>query len=293
MMKQWLYTNAVALLGAMLLLIGCGSGPSVQIGDGPQGMLQIKGSDTMVNLVQAWAEAFMEAYPGVLVSVTGGGSGTGIASLFNGTADIASCSRTMSAKERTQAQTHGWTPQEDIVALDGLAVVVHPENPINTLTLTQLADIFTGRITNWHEIGGSDRKIVLLSREVNSGTHVYFKKHVLSEAGDRSEFAPTALLLPSSQSIADEVSNNIAGIGYYGMGYTSSRQKVIAVAQRAGQPGTWPTDEAVRAATYPISRPMFFFTRDTENDLVTLFKQFVLSPEGQAIVPEQDFVAVR
>src|SRR3989338_11114535 len=141
--------------------------------------IQVKGSDTMVNLGQAWAEKYMENNPADLVAVTGGGSGTGISSLISGTCDIAMSSRDIKGKEITFAQQKAIEPKEFKAALDGLAVVVNPNNPVGKLTLTQLADIFTGKIKNWKELGGASGKIVLLSREVNSGTHVYFKEHVL------------------------------------------------------------------------------------------------------------------
>src|SRR3989338_1849696 len=141
-----------------------------------QGTLQIKGSDTMVNLIQAWAEAFMAAHPQTVVAVTGGGSGTGIAALISGTCELAAVSRQMTQKELAQATARQAHPQEYVVALDGIAVVVHPENPVKRLTVSQLAGIFSGTIQHWSQVGGRDARIVLLSREVNSGTHVYFKE---------------------------------------------------------------------------------------------------------------------
>ena len=195
--------------------------------------IQIKGSDTMVNLGQAWAEKYMEKNPGDFVAVTGGGSGTGLSSLISGTCDIAMSSRNIKDKEIVLAQQKGINPFEIKVALDGLAVVVNPANPVNKLTLDQLAGIFTGSVTDWKEVGGKDEKIVILSREVNSGTHVYFKEHVLRKgnANGKEEFAPGALLLSSSQAIADEVVGNSAAIGYYGMGYISNKQKAVSVAK--------------------------------------------------------------
>lgn len=248
----------------------------------------------MVNLVQAWAEGFMERAPGVMVSITGGGSGTGIASLLNGTTDIASCSRAMSDTERAQAKAQGWMPTELTVALDGLAVVVHPSNPVSQLTLQQLADIFTGSITNWREVGGADAPIIVLSREVNSGTHVYFKEHVLRHGNSQGteEYARSALLLPSSQAIADEVTHNTQAIGYYGMGYLSPQHKAIAVGKDAHGPFVSPAIDAVRSGAYPISRPLMFYARDAQGDLVKSFLDFALSPDGQHIVSQQDFVPV-
>ena len=178
-------------------------------------MIQVKGSDTMVNLGQAWAEKYMEENSAEFIAVTGGGSGTGFSSLISGTCDIAMASRNIKEKEIELAEQRGIHPNEINVAMDGLAVVVNPGNPVSNLTIDQLADIFTGRVTNWKEVGGKDEKIVVLSREVNSGTHVYFKEHVLRKENpaSREEYVPSALLLPSSQAIADEVAGNPVAIG--------------------------------------------------------------------------------
>ena len=257
--------------------------------------LQIKGSDTMVNLGQAWAESFNKKNPGVNVAVTGGGSGTGIAALISGTADIAECSRIMKEKEIQQAEKNGITPVEFKVALDGLAVVVNPNNPVSQLTIAQLRDIFTGKITNWKEVGGKDLEIVILSREVNSGTHVYFKEHVLRGGNEKGpeEFAPSALLMPSSQAIADEVAQNPNAIGYYGMGYISPKQKAIAVSKGDGQSYIEPTMENVKSGKYPISRPLLMYTKGNPQGAVKQFIDYVLSDEGQEIVKTIDFVPIK
>lgn len=256
--------------------------------------IQVKGSDTMVNLGQAWAEKYMEKNTGNFVAVTGGGSGTGLSSLISGTCDIAMSSRNIKEKEIVLAKQKGINPNEIKVALDGLAVVVNPNNPISKLTLTQLADIFTGRISSWKEIGGKNEKIVILSREVNSGTHVYFKEHVLrkNDPNSKKEFAPTALMLSSSQAIADEVAGNSAAIGYYGMGYISAKQKPIAVAKDEKSEYEAPTIENVVNGKYPISRPLFIYTNGSPQGLVKKFIDFVLSKEGQDIVLATDFVPV-
>jgi phosphate transport system substrate-binding protein len=256
--------------------------------------IQIKGSDTMVNLGQAWAEKYMEKGFGDFVAVTGGGSGTGIASLISGTCDIAASSRNIKEKEIALAKQKGIEPFEIKVALDGLAAVVNPKNPVDTLTLDQLAGIFTGKITNWKEVGGVDAKIVILSREVNSGTHVYFKEHVLRKGDPHStaEFSPAALMLSSSQAIADEVAQNPEAIGYYGMGYISPKQKPVAVAKEATSNGVNPTIENVVNGSYPISRPLFLYTNGQPQGPVKKFIDFVLSKEGQEIVFKTDFVPI-
>jgi phosphate transport system substrate-binding protein len=256
--------------------------------------IQIKGSDTMVNLGQAWAEKYMENNKSDFVAVTGGGSGTGLSSLISGSCDIAMSSRNIKEKEIAIAKQKGINPNEIKVALDGLAVVVNLGNPIDKLSLSQLADIFTGRIINWKEIGGKDEKIVILSREVNSGTHVYFKEHVLrkNDPNSQAEFAPRALMLSSSQAIADEVAGNSAAIGYYGMGYISKKQKPVAIAKDEKSEYEAPTIENVINGKYPISRPLFLETNGVPEGLVKKFIDFVLSKEGQDIVMATDFVPI-
>lgn len=280
------------ILVALLMLI---LGTNDALAGSKISALQIKGSDTMVNLGQAWAERYMEEHPDAFIAVTGGGSGTGMASLISGTCDIAMSSRNIKQKEIDQANAKGRSPVEVKVALDGIAVVVHPKNAVGKLTLDQLADIFSGRIANWKQVGGADAKIVILSREVNSGTHVYFKEHVLrkNDPGLKTEFAPNALMLSSSQAIADEVAGNPSAIGYYGMGYISPRQKVIAVAKDEKSEYIEPTIDNVVKNLYPISRPLYFYFNNECQGLAKEFIDFALSPEGQAIVKETDFVPIK
>jgi phosphate transport system substrate-binding protein len=297
---RWGLPVAVILM-VLVCLAGCSRPPSPATGPGAApgasaatgAAIQIKGSDTMVNLGQAWAEAFGKA-KGVQVAVTGGGSGTGFAALLNGTCDIAEASRKIEDKELTDAKSKGINPKEVVVALDGLAVVVNPTNPVSKLTIDQLADIFTGKIKNWKEVGGADSEIVLLSREVNSGTHVYFKEHVLRKGKKEGteEFAVTALLQPSSQAIADEVAQNPKAIGYYGMGYLSPKQKAIAVAKTSAGPYVLPTLDNVKNHTYVISRPLMFYTNGEPTGSTKEYLDFVLGAEGQKIVVEQEFVPV-
>ena len=190
----------------------------------------------MVNLALAWAEAYRKVKPDVDIAVTGGGSGTGIAALINGTVDIANASREMKDNEIADAQKNGINPVEHTVAVDALAVIVNKQNPVSQLTIDQLSDIFTGRITNWKEVGGNDAPIVLVSRETNSGTHVYFLEEVVRK-GDKENkdvFAPQTLLMPSSVGITSEVQRNPHAIGYDGLGYVDTEtEKLIAVAKDA------------------------------------------------------------
>ena len=249
----------------------------------------------MVNLAQAWAEKYMQDNPQEFLAVTGGGSGTGLSSLISGTCDIAMSSRNIKDKEIALAKGKGIEPYEIKVALDGLAVIVNPQNPVTKLTLQQLADIFTGRISNWKELGGRAEKIVILSREVNSGTHVYFKEHVLrkNDPNSKEEFAPGALLLPSSQAIADEVAQNSAAVGYYGMGYLSPKQKPVSIAKDDESEYASPVIENVLNGKYPISRPLFLYTNKEPQGLVKKFVDFTLSAQGQDIVLKTDFVPIK
>ena len=246
----------------------------------------------MVNLGQAWAEHFMKEHSNTLIAVTGGGSGTGIAALLTGTCDITEASRKMKDKEFEQAKKNGVEPQEFTVALDGLAVAVNLKNPVGQLTIQELADIFTGKIKNWKDVGGSDAPIVILSREVNSGTHVYFKEHVLRGGDDKrtDEFDKGALLMPSSQAIVDEIAQNPNAIGYYGMGYQNPTQKILAVAKDKNSPYSLPTITNVKSGKYYISRPLLMYTNGQPQGVVKEFIDFVLSSPGQEIVKRLDFV---
>lgn len=255
--------------------------------------IQVKGSDTMVNLGQAWAETYMGKHPGASVAVTGGGSGTGIAALINGTADIAQASREMKEQEKQQAAARGIEPAEHTVALDALTVAVHPSNPVKRLTAAQLSDIYTRKVTNWKELGGPDRRIVALSRDRNSGTHVFFLEHIVrhGKADGPEQYAPDVLMMVSSQAIADEVASNKDAIGYFGLGYLD-RQRHQAVAVAAQESGEYvePSAENVASGKYPISRPLYLYTRKDPGPAVQQFLSFVLSPEGQQIVKAQEFV---
>jgi len=280
-----------ALLGTFLVIfLAAGS----ILAASQNNSLQVKGSDTMVNLGQAWAEKYMGNNPQDFIAVTGGGSGTGMASLISGTCDIAMSSRNIKQKEIDQAKLKGINPNEIKVALDGIAVVVNPKNPVDKLTLEQLAGIFSGKITNWKEVGGKDEQIVVLSREVNSGTHVYFKEHVLrkNDPNSKEEFSPKALMLSSSQAIADEVAGNQSAVGYYGMGYICVKQKPVAIAKDAKSEYIAPTISNVIKNVYPISRPLFVYTNGQPQGLVKKFVDFALSLEGQEIVLKTDFVPI-
>lgn len=248
----------------------------------------------MVNLALAWAEAYGAQHPEVRLSVTGGGSGTGIASLINGTVDIANASRAIKDEERAKAQANGIEPVEFIVARDAIAIVVNRANPVEHLSIRQISDIYTGKITNWREVGGDDRPIVLLSRETNSGTHVYFLEEVVrrGEKDDASLFSPDTLLLPSSEGITAEVRQNPNAIGYDGLGYVTPDVKVLAVAADDAGPFVLPSAESVTQKQYPIARDLYVYTAGEPTGAVRAYIDWILSAEAQTIVTELGFVPV-
>jgi phosphate transport system substrate-binding protein len=256
--------------------------------------IQNKGSDTIVNLALAWAERYQEFHPEVRISVTGGGSGTGLTALMSGTVDIANASRQIKAEEIKAAEENGIEPQEYVIARDAIAVIVHPENPINQLTLPQISAIYRGEIKNWSELGGEDRPIVRLSRETNSGTHVYFLEEVvrLGDKENKEIFSADTLLLPSSEGIIAEVSSNPNAIGYDGLGYVTPHVKVLAVARDAAGPYVLPSVETVNSGEYPISRDLYMYTAQNVSPAVMAYLDWIFSPEAQEIVSELGFVPV-
>ena len=228
----------------------------------------------------------------VSLAVTGGGSGTGIAALINGTTDIANSSRKIKKKELDDAQKAGYYPEEFKVAVDALAVIVNPANPVKELTFDQLSGIFTGKITNWNEVGGKDQKILVLSRDRNSGTHMYFLEQVLRGGNDKGpeQFAPSTLMLPSSEAIISETSTSESAIGYDGLGYVSSKVKTLAIAKKKGDPFVQPSKETAMNKTYPIWRFLYMYTGFKPRGETKAFIDFVLSAKGQKIVEDMDFV---
>lgn len=290
---QLLPVIALGLL-VVMLLTGCGLRAYADQAErtGGQTSIQNKGSDTLVNVALAWAEAYHEVRPEVSVAVTGGGSGTGIAALINGTVDIANASRQMKPEERQAALDNGIEPVEFVVAIDAIAVIVHPSNPVDRLTIDQLADIYAGRITNWKEVGGRDAAIVLLSRETNSGTHVYFLEEVVRKGGDDNDdiFAPQTLLMPSSFGITSEIRRNPNAIGYDGLGYVTEHEKVLGVAPVGNSDYISPTVETGADGTYPIARPLYMYTAGEPTGIIAEYLDWILSPAGQQIVSDLGFV---
>lgn len=256
--------------------------------------IENKGSDTIVNLALAWAETYQNENADVRISVTGGGSGTGIAALINNTVDIASASRNIKAEEIEAANANGVNPVEHVIARDAIAVIVNPENPVSELTLQQLSDIYSGRINNWIEVGGEDRPIVRLSRETNSGTHIYFLETVL-RLGDKENknlFSTDTLLLPSSEGIILEVRQNPNAIGYDGLGYVPDDLKMIAIAEEDGGAYVLPSIPTVNDKSYPIARDLYMYTDGEPSGVVADYLAWILSDEAQEIVAELGFVPV-
>ncbi|RJQ48860.1 MAG: PstS family phosphate ABC transporter substrate-binding protein [Desulfobacteraceae bacterium] len=288
----------VFLGGALVFLIsGSPACRDQTAGNTPQTIpgtksIENKGSDTLVNLALAWAERYMQEHPEIRISVTGGGSGTGIASLMNRTADIANASREMKTEEVRAAQANGIIPVELVVARDAIAVVVNPFNPVNALTLQQISDIYTGKITNWRKVGGEDRPIVLLSRESNSGTYVYVLEQVIrmGELKSKLLFSPDTLLMPSSEGISTEVRQNPNAIGYDGLGYVTQDQKVLAVARDADSPYVLPSIATVNDGSYPISRSLYMYTAGEPGGQMKTYLDWVLGPLGQELVSKLGFV---
>lgn len=254
------------------------------------------GSDTMVNLALAWAERYHQNTPEVNLAVTGGGSGTGIASLINKTTDIANASRRIKAEEIENAESNGITPTEFVVARDAIAIIVNPNNPVDELTLQQLSDIYSGKINNWIEVGGEDRPIVRLSRETNSGTHVYFLEEVLrlGEKENRTLFAKNTLLLPSSEVIGGEIRENPNAIGYDGLGYVTPDMKVIAVADSRITDTMFilPSADTVNNGTYPIARDLYMYTAGEPDGSIKNYMEWIFSLEAQEIVSNLGFVPI-
>lgn len=289
------------MVGVMLIfvfIVGCGQ----QQGQGstesaiPAGVNTIvnKGSDTLVNLALAWAEKYHQLYPNIEISVTGGGSGTGIAALINGTVDIANASRQIKPEELNQAKNNGSNPVEFVVARDAIAIIVNQNNKVDQLTIKQLSDIYSGRINNWSEVGGEDRVIVRLSRETNSGTHVFFLENVvrMGNPDEKTLFATDTLLLPSSEGITSEIRDNPNAIGYDGLGYVTPDVKVIAVAGIDSKNYILPSADTVNRGDYPIARDLYMYTNNEPSGTIADYIDWIKTPDAQTIVTKLGFVPI-
>ena len=283
------------LLIGFAVLVGCGGRTGDQTSTADKKTIEDTGSDTIVNLALAWAEAYQGVKSEVRVSVSGGGSGTGLAALINGTTDIANASRKITPEEISDAGKNGIQPHEIEIARDAIAVIVHPANPVQRLTLPQISDIYSGKITNWREVGGEDRPIVLLSRESNSGTHVFFLANVvrLGQSNNKTLFSVDTLLLPSSEGIMAEVRQNPNAIGYDGLGYITPDVKLVAVAAQPDGEFVQPSVETVNNGKYPIARPLFMYTRGEPAGEIKQYLDWILGPAGQQIVGQLGFVPLK
>lgn len=293
----------VLLLGALsLALVGCGANPTgnvvatptAQQQDNSKESLEIKGSDTLLQLVANMAETYGKNHEGH-ITVTGGGSGTGIAAVLNGEADVADSSRAIKQKEIDKAQELGYTPVEVIVGRDMLSVITHPDNPIEVLTKDQIGAIFKGEITNWKDVGGEDEEITLYGRQSTSGTYAFFMEFVLE-----ADYSPKMRNMEGNSAILEAVRQDPTGIGYVGLGYVKDKEgnqvegiTVLSVKENEGSTAINPLNKAT-LGNYPIGRPLFQYLKEkpAPGSLLESFIQFELSDAGQAIVEETGFVTI-
>jgi phosphate transport system substrate-binding protein len=251
--------------------------------------ITVRGSDTMVIMNARLAEVFMSKNPGTTIQVTGGGSGVGLAALINGTTEIAASSRPIKTSEVDKLKARFSTRGAAFpIARDGLAIYVHANNPVQELTLQQINDIYTGKITNWKNVGGKDAPIILYSRENSSGTYVYFKDNVLKG----QDFSPRAQTLQGTAAVVNAISKDPNGIGYGGAAYGKGI-KFAKVKKDAKSQGYWPSLETVRSGEYPISRYLFFYLRNNPSGDTKKFIDWILTPEGQDVVTKVGYFPVK
>jgi phosphate transport system substrate-binding protein len=275
MKKIWLSITVLALALAGTALAGKA--------------ITIKGSDTMVILNQRWAENYMNNHPGAVVQVTGGGSGVGISALINGTTEICAASREMKASEKAKLRERWNTLGKEIpVAKDGVTVYLHASNPVSELSLEQLKNIYTRKVKNWRELGGSDSPILLYGRESSSGTYVFFKDAVLLGA----DYAPETQTMPGTAAIVNAVAKDPNGIGYGGVAYASG-VKHLKLKKTPGGSAYDPTEENVKSGAYPLSRNLFFYLKQSPTGDVKKFIDWLLSPAGQEIVAKVGYFPVK
>ncbi len=283
--------NWIAIATICLLAMACNNQPASDkaAGNNSNTAISVKGSDTVLPLSQKEAEVFMQANPGTSISIVGGGSGTGITALLDGTTDICMSSRDLKAGEKLKFQEKQMEIKEVVVGFDALSVIVNPKNPVDKLTREQLEKIFTGEITNWKEVGGKDAKIVAYSRESSSGTYEFFKEHVM----DKKNYAATALNMPATGAIVQSVSQTEGAIGYIGLAYTTPSVKSLNVSYDQGKTYVEPTVAGAKDKSYPIARPLFYFYDAKSEAKVKGFVDYILSDAGQKIVAEIGYVPVK
>lgn len=286
------------LLGLLLSLwlgVSCRRNVTRNVQAHERAVIQNIGSDTMVNLAQAWAEEYAQVQPAVSVEVSGGGTGTGVAALINGTADVANCSRHLEPAEATQVKAAtGQEPVQHTVGYDALAIFVHKDNPLEEITLTQLATIYgeQGQVRWWSDLaaripGCRSNEMILVSRQSNSGTYHYFREAILGKSGD---FKLGTLDLHGSKDVVELVSRTPCAIGYSGMGYATAHVKMLRVARRAGDTAIPPTVEHTQSTAYPIARPLYMYTRGTPNAATQAYLDWIQSDAGQLIVLAAGYV---
>lgn len=296
--KKRLIIPVLLMLATVITLSGCVGdtpGTPMPVDEELSGSFSVTGSNTVTPLTSVWAEAFMETNPKVRIAVSGPGSGVGIASLIDGTTDVCQASRKIKSAETEQAEANGVEPYEIQVATDALSVIVHPSNPVSELTIAQLSAIYTSQITNWKELGGNDAEIVAISRDTNSGTHVFFKEHVVQMKGlsteDKSlEYGPDVLMLPSTEGGVAEVDQNPNAVFYPGLGYVHSAVKLMAIKKTASDIAVLPSVATALDGTYPIARPLLYYTNGGPDGVIKAFIDYCLSAEGQQKVTEVGYV---
>lgn len=278
-----------------MLIIGC----KKKTDEVQKTVITVKGSDTMVNLSQKWAEEYMKLHPEVSIQVTGGGSGTGVASLLNKTTEIANSSRELKPAELETAKTKGVTPFTYQVALDGIAVIVHPKSKVDSLTVKQVSDIFAGKIKNWKQLGGADMPITLYGRENSSGTYEFFKDHVLGKVdGKQVDYSPSTQVLQGTAALGEAVARDVKGIGYGGVGYFAERNdvKILHIKKDENSPAYSPAEnnkvnyDLIWSGDYSISRYLYCFTNGEATGAIKDFMDFIVSTEGQNVVKTMEYI---
>lgn len=287
--------SVVAFLLIVLSLTGCGQSGMAKVGAHGRAVIQNIGSDTMVNLAQAWAEEYAQVEPGISVEVSGGGSGTGVSALINGTADIANCSRRMEPDEIARVRAaSGQEPLLHIVGFDALAIFVSRDNPLDEITIEQLAAIYseTGKVRSWSDLGinvpgCSENKMILVSRQSNSGTYHYFREAILGKGRD---FKLGTLDLHGSKDVVELVSRTPCAIGYSGMGYATEHVKMLRVARTGSDLAFAPNVNNTQSGAYPISRPLYMYTRGEPSPAVKQYLNWINSEVGQKIILASGYV---
>ncbi|KAA9339006.1 phosphate ABC transporter substrate-binding protein [Adhaeribacter soli] len=295
-MKNLKKVQVVGLFLATVLLGACGGNEGKKENTEAGGTtseasvtLTAKGSDTVLPLAQQEAEKYMQKHKDAAITIVGGGTGVGLSALEEGTTDLAMASRTLKTEEKLKFQAAKKDIKEALIAYDALSVIVNPNNKVSQLTREQLEGIFTGKITNWKDVGGDNEKIVPYSRETSSGTYEFFKEHVLN----KKNYAGNILMMPATGSIVQSVGQTKGAIGYVGLAYDTPEVKPLKVSYDQGKTYVAPSVEAAKDKSYPISRPLFFFYDATSESKVKPFIDYIMSEEGQKIVQETGYVPVK